>query len=164
MATIDGYYITVESEQPAYDVDITEQPVESGVNTSDHVQAKAAAMSISGYVTGDDAARIKEYLISAQNAGRIVEYDGRNYFSGLLKGLSTTHDYKTANGFAFSASLVAVRIAKASYVESLPPPIRAQAAPVISSGRKQVKSKAAGTKKEEVKKVEFKAGSPWAGA
>ncbi|MCZ8518888.1 phage baseplate protein [Paenibacillus caseinilyticus] len=161
MAILNGMYLMVEDEEPDYDIDVTEQPVEDNVNLVDHVQRKPVRMPISGLIVGEDAAQIRENLKSLQNNASIVEYDGRNYFVGLIKGLRTRHTNKVANGFEFSFTLVEVRIAEASYAESLPAPIRAQAAPVISSGRKQTKSKTA-KKTEEVQKVKFKAGSPWA--
>ncbi|WP_079908277.1 phage baseplate protein [Paenibacillus sp. 32352] len=161
MATIDGRYVFVEQEDPSYEVDVTEQPVEDNVSLTDHVQRKARTMNISGMIVGDDAAEIKEYLIRVQDSGSIVEYDGRNYFVGLLTGFTTSHNYKVGNGFTFSASLKEVVIAESSYIEKLPTPIRASAAPVISSGRKQTKTKK-GKKDEPVEKVKFKAGSPWA--
>ncbi len=88
-----------------------------------------------------------------------MEYDGRNYFVGLITSLKPKHNSRVANGFAFSMTLKEVRTAKTSYIETLEAPIRAQVAPVISSGRKQTKSR---KKDDEVKKVTFKAGSPWA--
>ncbi|KEQ22879.1 phage baseplate protein [Paenibacillus tyrfis] len=164
MATLDGRYILVEVEDPSHEVNVTEQPVEDNVNLTDHVQLKASSMSISGYIIGDDAAQIKQYLIDAMKAGSIVEYDGRNLFVGLITSISTKHDHRVANGFSFSMTLKEISIAEASYVETLPLPIKAQVAPVISSGRKQTKGKGKGKgkEKEEVQKVKFKAGSPWA--
>lgn len=159
MATINGRYILVESEDPSYAVDITDQPVEDDISLSDHVQRKPVSMNLSGYIVGEDAAQVRQYLIDTMNTGILVEFLGRNQFIGLIESLSTKHDYKTANGFSFSMSLKEVRVAKASYVETLPAPIRAQAAPVISAGRKQTKSKS--KKEQKVEKVKFKAGSPW---
>lgn len=161
MATIDGRYIFVEQEDPNYEVDVTEQPVENNVNLTDHVQRRARTMRISGMIVGDDAAEIKDYLIGVQDTGSIVEYDGRNYFVGLLTGFTTSHNYKVGNGFTFSASLQEVVVGDSSYIEMLPTPIRAETAPVISSGRKQTKTKN-GKKDEPVQKVKFKTGSPWA--
>ncbi|MBY0085776.1 MULTISPECIES: phage baseplate protein [Brevibacillus] len=164
MAMINGMYVLAESEDPKYEVDVTDQPVEDGIDTSDHVQRKPRAMDVSGYIVGDDAAQIREKLIALADKGEIVQFMGRNLFTGVIQSLSTKHDYKVANGFSFSLSLKEIRIAKSSYVETLPTPIKAAAAPVISSGRKQTKKKGKGDKKEEkkVEKVKFKAGSPWA--
>ncbi|WP_312118178.1 phage baseplate protein [Brevibacillus reuszeri] len=168
MATINGIYITVEDEQPDYQVDVTEQPVEENVNLVDHVQRKPQTLSLSGVIVGEDAAQTQEKIKQLMYAGTLVEYLGRVAFTGLITGFTTPRNYRIANGCNFSMTLKQISIAKASYTESLPAPIRAQAAPVISSGRKQSKSKGKGTtkkadkEKETVEKVKFKAGSPWA--
>ncbi|MED1784234.1 hypothetical protein P4V43_20645 [Brevibacillus fortis] len=163
MATINGMYVLAESEDPKYDFDVTDQPVEDGIDTSDHVQRKPRAMDVSGYIVGDDAAQIREKLIALGDNGDIVKFMGRNLFTGVIQSLSTKHDYKVANGFSFSLSLKEIRFAKSSYVETLPTPIKAAVAPVISSGRKQTKKKSKGDKEDKkVEKVKFKAGSPWA--
>ncbi|OPA77518.1 hypothetical protein BVG16_13785 [Paenibacillus selenitireducens] len=168
MAKIDGYYILVESEEPNYEVDITDQPVEKGINLTDHVKRRARTISLSGYIVGEDASRIRTYLLDAQDNGKIVQYQGRNTFKGLLGGFSTKHDYKTADGFPFTLKLVEIRFAESSYVDTLPPPVKSQAAPVVNAGRKQTKnakkSKKTSKKKDSktVQKVTFKKGSPWA--
>jgi hypothetical protein len=158
MALINGMYLLVESEEPSYDVDVTEQPIEKGVSIIDHVQRRARTMAISGFIVGDDASEIRNYLLACQDSGSIVQFDGRNFFVGLLTGLQTKHDYSVGDGFSFTATLREVLVAESSFVETLPEPVRAQAAPVISSGRKQTKSTSSAT----VEKVAFVAGSPWA--
>nr|WP_284646780.1 hypothetical protein [Paenibacillus chinjuensis] len=50
-------------------MDVTEQPVESGINISDHVQPKARFMTITGYVVGDDAAEKRAAIIALMNRG-----------------------------------------------------------------------------------------------
>ncbi|MED1801778.1 phage baseplate protein [Brevibacillus porteri] len=162
MATINGMYVLAESEDPVYEVDITDQPVEDGIDTSDHVQRKPRAMGVSGFIVGDDAAEIRERLIALADKGETVVFIGRNLFTGVIQSLNTKHDYKVANGFAFSLSLKEIRVVKSSYVETLPTPIKAAVAPVISSGRKQTKQKKGDKEKEKVEKVKFKAGTPWA--
>ncbi|MBW7452437.1 phage baseplate protein [Paenibacillus sepulcri] len=176
MAKLDGYYILVESEDPAYDNEVTKQPVEKGVNLTDHVQRAPRSMPLSGVVAGPDAAKTKDYLTRSSDSGRIVKYVGRNSFTGLITGLTTSHDNTVADGFNFSFTLIEVQIATSTPVSQLPAPMKSQAAPVISSGTKQPKTKddkkkktsstsgkAAPKKKEkpEVKKVQFKKGSKW---
>ncbi|MEW9702822.1 phage baseplate protein [Paenibacillus sp. SI8] len=161
MAYLNGYYITVESEEPDFEVDITEQPVENGMNMTDHVQRKASSMNISGVILGEDAAQIRKVFQGFMDSGTVVEFDGRNYFTGLIQSLSTKHDYTVSDGYTFSMSLKEIGIAESSYIGSLPAPIRAEAAPIVSSGTKQTKS-AKGKTDEKVEKVTFKAGSPWA--
>lgn len=161
MATINGMYVLVESEDPKFEVEVTDQPVENGINVSDHVQRKPYTMDISGFIVGEDAAQIREKIKTISESGELVEFQGRNLFSGLIVSFSTNHTNRVANGFAFSLSMKEIRTAKSSYVETLPMPIKAQVAPVVSAGRKQTKKKqaAATTKVENVK---FKAGTPWA--
>jgi hypothetical protein len=166
MATIDGNYILVESEDPSYNIDVTDQPVEDNIDLTDHVKRKARTMQITGFILGDDAGEKREAILYAMENASIVEYDGRNYFVGLISGFSTKHDNQTANGFSFSMSLKEIRIAEASYIETLPEVIRTQAAPIISSGRKETKESSSSAKSSTaqpgVQKVKFVAGSPFA--
>ncbi|MFF0831027.1 phage baseplate protein [Brevibacillus sp. NPDC003359] len=161
MAMINGMYVLVESEDPKFEVDVTDQPVEDGINVSDHVQRKPYTMDISGFIVGDDAAQIREKIKAIAANGELVEFQGRNLFSGLIVSFVTSHTNRVANGFAFSLSMKEIRTAKSSYVETLPMPIKAQVAPVVSAGRKQTKKKK-GTAEKKVEKVKFKAGTPWA--
>ncbi|MEK4520017.1 phage baseplate protein [Paenibacillus sp. FSL H8-0122] len=176
MALIDGKYITVQSESPDFPVTATEQPVEKGINLVDHVQAQARTISLSGIISGPDAAKTRAYLITAKDKGQIVKYVGRNAFTGIITGFSTPTDYTTANGMTFSLELREIRIAASSYVDTLPPPIKAQAAPIVNSGTKQTKDKSSKDKpkdkgkgkdkdkdknKDKVEKVKFKSGSKW---
>lgn len=162
MATINGMYVLAEAEDPRYEVDATDQPVEDGVSLTDHVQIKPTIMDVTGYIVGDDAAQIRENIKTLLKSGEIVTFQGRNIFTGLIISFSSNHTYKVANGFPFSLSLKEIRIAKSSFVESLPTPIKAAAAPVISSGRKQMKQKPGklteGTTVDRNKLLE---GSPW---
>ncbi|MUG24773.1 hypothetical protein GNQ08_20605 [Paenibacillus macerans] len=170
MATIDGNYIWIEKEDPTFDVDITTQPVEKDIDMTDHVQRKARTMSLNGAVAGPDAARILTYLKKCSDTGQVVKYVGRMAFTGIISGLSTSHDYTIADGYSFSFTLTEVRVAQSSYVDKLPVPVKAQAAKIVNSGVKQTKSKkstgskktAKSTDKKKVEKVKFKKGSPWA--
>lgn len=159
MALINGMYVLVETEDPKFEVEVTDQPVEDGIDISDHVQRKPHTMDITGVIVGDDAAQIREKIKAIAEKGELVEFQGRNLFSGRIVSFATSHTHRIANGFAFSLSMKEIRTAKSSYVETLPAPIRAQAAPVVSAGRKQTKKKKAGKSPEKVK---FKAGTPWA--
>ncbi|GAC41700.1 phage baseplate protein [Paenibacillus popilliae] len=169
MAKIDKHYILVESENPSYPVDVTEQPVEKGVNLTDHVQRQARTMGVSGYVVGPDAAKVLAYLRKASDTGKIVKYVGRIAFSGVITELATTHTYSIANGYSISFMMREIRIAKASRASKLPAPVRSQAALIVKAGTKKQKKKGAGktkiiksTSKEKTQKVKFKPGSKWA--
>jgi hypothetical protein len=181
MAKIDGYTITVETETPGYEVAITSQPIEKGEDVTDHVQPKASSLNLSGRVAGPDAAKIHSYLVSAMKTGKIVSFSGRTAFKGLIESFTPPRDYKIANGFTFSMTLVEVPIATSSFVSKLPAPIKVQAAKVVSAGVKQTKSKTSKNKTSKSKTskgknatakgknqaakvsvVKFKEGSKWA--
>lgn len=162
MATLDGYTITVETETPGYEVDITSQPVEKSVDVTDHVQPKARTLELSGRVVGPEAAKIHAYLIKTMESGTIVNYVGRTFFTGLIASFSAPRDYKIADGFNFSLSLTEIRIATASYVSALPTPVKVQASQVVSAGVKQTKSKSSTKSTTPTTVVAFKAGSKWA--
>jgi hypothetical protein len=142
MATINEMYLLVESEDPQYGVDVTDQPVETGINLTDHVRRKPIGFAISGFIVGPDAAQIRATLIKYMETGELVYFDGRNAFKGLITDISTKHDYKVANGYSFTMSLKEIRIAQSSYTLNLPQPVKLQVAPVVSAGRKQTKTKA----------------------
>lgn len=170
MAKIDGYYLLVEKEDSDFEVDITQQPVEKGIDISDHVQRKARTLSISGIVSGDKAAETHQFLVESQDSGKIVNYVGRTTMKGLLSGLSTSRDYTTADGFTYSVTITEILIAASSFVNNLPSPVKAQVAPIVNSGVKQTKTNNKDAnkkttqktaKKAKVKKVKPDKGSIW---
>jgi len=163
MAILSGHRITVETESPGYEVDITTQPIERSVDVTDHVQPRARTLELSGRVVGPEAAKIHSFIVKAMESGQIVSYTGRTTFRGLIGSFSAPRDYKVADGFTFSMQLTEVRIATSSYVAMLPTPIKVQAAKVATAGVKQTKSKspAKGKSKEPVTVVKFKEGSKW---
>lgn len=148
MALIDGKYITVESESPSFPVTVTEQPVEKGITLIDHVQPQARMLSLSGVIVGPEAAKIRAYIIGAKDKGQIINYIGRNQFKGLITDFSTGHEYTIADGFTFSMELREIRIATSSYVDTLPAPIKTQAAKIVNSGTKQTKEKSSSKNKK----------------
>ncbi|PAD73668.1 phage baseplate protein [Paenibacillus campinasensis] len=177
MATINGHYLMVEDESYDFSVDVTEQPVEKDIDVTDHVQRKPRVLSLTGSVV-ENAAKIETFLKEASEKGTLVRYVGRTTFSGLITGFAPTRSYRNATGFDFSLSIKEIRIATTSYVNDLPVPIKAQTVKIVNSGTKQTKNKkksksssksktknkkaSKAATKEQVKRVKFKPGSPWA--
>ncbi|WP_196426464.1 phage baseplate protein [Paenibacillus campinasensis] len=147
MAKIDDHYILVESENPTFENEITSQPVEKGVDVSDHVQRKPRTLNLTGFVAGPDASKTREYLKNASDKGRVVWYSGRNTMQGVITGLNTTHDSTVGDGFAFAFTIQEIRVAAPNPAEKLDPPTRAQAAPIINAGVKTTKGKKAASSK-----------------
>jgi hypothetical protein len=168
MAKLDGFYILVETEDPVFPNEVTDQPVEKGVPLSDHVQRQARSVALSGVIVGADAVKVRSYLISASDNGKLVKYVGRIAFNGVISGLATSHSHKIANGFTFSFTLREIRIAETSAAGKLPAAVKSQAAPIINAGTKKTKSTGASKSKNSTKKakeatqkVTFVAGSKW---
>lgn len=145
MASINGRYIMTEKEDLSYNVEITQQPVEKGIDISDHVQRKARTLSISGLVAGVDAAEMHRFLTDCQDQGEIVNFIGRTTMRGLLSGLSTSRDYTVADGFTYSVTITEVLIASTSYAGNLPLGVKTQTGNVGSSGLKQTKNSGSGS-------------------
>lgn len=141
MASINGRYILAEKEDLTYEVDITQQPVEREIDVSDHVQRKARTLSISGVVSGTNAAEMHRFLTDCQDKGTLVSFVGRTTMRGLLSGLSTSRDYTVADGFTYSVTITEVLFASSS-TEKLAADVKAQTAKVASSGLKQTKNSA----------------------
>lgn len=162
MAKIDNYYVLAETETPDFSNEIPSQPVEKGVNVSDHVQRKPRSLSVSGFVAGPTSDKTLDFLKSASDRGKIVWFTGRTTMQGVITALSTTHDKSVGNGFAFSLTIVEIQIATSTPAAKLDPPTRAQAAPIINSGikkkkeskpKKAAKEKKASSKKKKEKKA-----------
>ena len=137
----------VESENPEQSNEITDNPVEDGVNISDHVRPGPMSFSITGTVTGDDAGQKVEMLRQYANSGQLLRYVGRNVFENMeIETLSTTHDVEVRNGFKFDISLKQVRIAvKKETQYTGPDPITkketaTQVKTVANKGTQQVKA------------------------
>ncbi|MEJ8306666.1 phage baseplate protein [Saccharibacillus sacchari] len=164
MAKIDNFYVLVESENPSFENEVPSQPVEKGVNVSDHVQRKPRLLAISGFVAGPTSDKTLAFLKSASDRGKIVWFTGRTTMQGVITGFSTTHDSNVGNGFGFSLTIVEIQIATSTPAEKLDPPTRAQAAPIINSGVKKKKEskpkKAEKTKKDSKKKNGKKESKP----
>lgn len=140
MATINGIHILVETEDPSYEIEVTEQPVESGLDLMDHVRSKAKTMNISGIIVSEnpkEAGQIRQNILNLMEAGTLIVYEGRNRFYGILTSFRSTHTHQIADGMSFSASLKEVRIARTAEIGSQSFPVSTETAPVTVSGVQQ---------------------------
>lgn len=140
MATLGGHVIHVITEDPSYSVNITQHPVESGIDLTDHVERKPTTMALTGMILGPEASDIRDQLIEAMMAGTPLDYFGRNAFrSALLARFDTTHDKDVANGYRFVATLQQVRVAQPSYAPLMNDPILlTEAKDTTNAGRQQL--------------------------
>ena len=116
MATINGLYVFVDSEEVSFNVEATEHPVESGIDITDHVRRKAFTLTISGEIVGKNANSTLSKLKQIHNNGELCKYSGRNAISNcLITSFATGHPNTIWGGCKFSMTLKEVRTATTSY-------------------------------------------------
>ena len=101
----------IESENPNDSVEVTDKPVESGQDVSDHVKQNPSMLSIKGRMT-EDAAHKLQRLRQYQRDGALLTYIGRNIYSNMvIVDLDREHGASNRLGFDFNITLKEVRIA-----------------------------------------------------
>ncbi|ALS27198.1 LysM domain-containing protein [Paenibacillus sp. 32O-W] len=139
MAKLGGHEIHVISENPIFEIDAPQYPVEKGIDLTDHVERRAVEMEITGKILGPKAASIRGQLVGAMNAGKLVNFTGRNAFKqALILSFSTEHDHEVANGYRFTAVIREVRIAEPSYPVLSNKATQSQAKSLTSAGKQQL--------------------------
>lgn len=153
MATLGNVRIdAVTTEKPERSVKITDHSVENGADISDHATSQPYKLSITGVVSGKDAAaRLKklEYYMEAKIP---IAFICRNYVGGvLIESFNSDHGPSLGGGFGFTMMLKHIRIAHAAQIAALSVPAKVQVKPVGSTGLKQ-KQKPSDKKKTDAKK------------
>jgi hypothetical protein len=120
MATIAGVEIHVETESPAYMVNIMTHPVEEGLAITDHVQQMPIGLSLTGQILNPNASEKRDRLRVAMNSGELVVYLGRNSaYTMLISSMHCDHTHRIANGFSFTMELIETRIVRVLQEASL---------------------------------------------
>lgn len=135
---LQGYLIHGVSEDWDVPGDLPSQPVEDGMDLTDHVTVGAMSLSLSGILTRPTPERVQvliDRLESWKAAGTRLQYEGSKIVQNVaIKDFKYSKDAKTRNGYNFSMTLVQIRVGKPSYVKTTAP---AATKPVTSAGQKQ---------------------------
>ncbi len=118
MATINGMYLFVESEDINFTMDITSNPTEQGIDLTDHAEREPIELSVSGMLLDSERTTAYEQYTKLRNwqlACKQVKYVGRNIFTGVITDISKSNDYTVANGAPISLTLKEIRIANSPY-------------------------------------------------
>lgn len=132
---IDGYEIDVaESEEHTFENDVTEHPVESGADITDHVRARAIVVTVEGIVSDtplEALARRRNELVeiggetfakpSEEAFARLLEINDsrepitietslKTYSDMVLQSLSAPRNAGTGEALRFSATFKQVRL------------------------------------------------------
>ncbi|MBR5823724.1 MAG: LysM peptidoglycan-binding domain-containing protein [Paludibacteraceae bacterium] len=119
MATINGMYIFVENEDYSYNVEVTDHVVETGIEITDHVQAKATTLSITGEIVGENSETVKNKLKQLEHSGTICKFVGRNTLANcIITNFTPTYTVDIWGGCGFSMSLKEVRTASTSFTST----------------------------------------------
>ena len=115
MALLNGIYIFVKNENVDYALDVTDHPVEKGINISDHARRQSYTISLSGEIVGEDAAKKRSQVETMLNNASLISYQGRNIkTNGIIKSFSTGHPYSIKGGCSFEMTIKEVRVANSS--------------------------------------------------
>lgn len=117
MAYINNIYIFIQDEQVSRGVDISEHPVESGLNLVDNIKRNPVTISISGEIVGENAANDLSRLMSLHQNGKLINYSGRNILkNAVIERFDTSHPIDIYGGCAFDMELREIRVAKPAYI------------------------------------------------
>lgn len=106
----------IEQENPRDSATVTDNPVESGQDVSDHVKQNPSTISLRGHMT-TDAARKLAILQQYKKEGKLLTYIGRNlYHNMVIKDIDRSHGKDNRYGFSFDIKLKNIRIATAKEV------------------------------------------------
>ena len=133
----------IESENPKDSVIVTDKPVESGQDVSDHIKQNPSIINIRGQMT-EDAVDKLQVLKKYQKEGTLLKYVGRNVYSNMvIEEIDREHGTRNRLGFQFNIKLKQVRIATAKEVEinMASPKDATKVKPVTNKGKQQPKQK-----------------------
>lgn len=103
---------TINKETVGRSSTVTDNPVESGENISDHVFRQPRTIQLAGTVV--DGAQAIATLDAMWKKGDVLTYTGRNRIENLvIQQLQSTHEAKNRKGFSFTAALKQVSVAVA---------------------------------------------------
>lgn len=117
IAYINNTYVFVQDEQVTRGVEISEHPVESGLDLTDNIKRNPVTISISGEIVGKNAASDLSLLMSLHQNGKLVKYSGRNILkNAVIESFDTSHPIDIYGGCAFDMELREIRVAKPAYI------------------------------------------------
>lgn len=139
----DVEFDVIESENPKDSVTVTDKPVESGQDVSDHIKQNPSIINLKGQMT-EDAVDKLQVLKKYQKEGTLLKYVGRNVYPNMvIEEIDREHGTRNRLGFQFNIKLKQVRIATAKEVEinMASPKDATKVKPVTNKGKQQPKQK-----------------------
>lgn len=127
MIHIDGYPIDAAlSQEPTFDADVTEYPVEKGADVTDHVQARPVILAVEGIVsdtpigavadlrppgsTPSFDTRVRLFEIWNRREPVTVETETATYDNMVMQSFSVPEDGSTGEACRFRATFKQIRL------------------------------------------------------
>lgn len=116
MAYINNFYVFVESENITRGVQVSQHPVEQGLDITDNVKRSPISLSISGEIVGNNASTVLSSLQSLHHSGKYVKYSGRNIVkNAIIETFDTGHPNTITGGCSFNMTIKEIRVANSAY-------------------------------------------------
>lgn len=157
-AKLGGIEFTIISSENITDsASVTDNPVESGQDVSDHVKQNPSELSLTGIMVGGDESnkfmKLKEY----KEDGKLLYYIGReSHPSMIITNIQRNYDVSNKDGFGFDLSLKQVRISSAKMVQIRVSAPKKAGKPKPSTGKSKKKAKKGTARKKVSTKVKKK--------
>ncbi|MGJ0848193.1 phage baseplate protein [Tissierella praeacuta] len=114
----DVEFTVVEVENVKDSANITDNPVESGQDVSDHIQQNPSYINIKGQMIGENAPSDLEKLKQYMKDGELLTYIGRNIYKNMvIEDIDRIHGVQNKTGYSFDIKLKQIRIAVAKEIE-----------------------------------------------
>lgn len=117
MALINDIYVFVENESVRREAQVSQHPVEEGIDLTDHVKRSPIILSLTGAIVGDGYEDDVLNLDKMQRSGELIEYVGVNLLSdAVITSFATEHTGEIRGGCRFSMEIHEIRIAASPFV------------------------------------------------
>lgn len=117
MALINDIYLFVETELVKRESQVSQHPVEEGIDLTDHVRRSPIILSLTGSLVGEDYENDILRLDEMQRSGRLMEYVGVNMISdAIIMFFTTEHTGEIRGGCRFTMEICEIRIAASPFV------------------------------------------------
>lgn len=118
MAFINDVYVFLEEEDTSRSIEVSEHPVEKGMNIADNIKSNPATVSFSGEIVGENYKSSLNKLIDLQKSGKLVKYSGCSILkNAIIERIDVSHSVSIHGGCKISIDIREIRIAKPAYID-----------------------------------------------
>lgn len=116
MALLEDWYLFVKDESISSDVEVSEHPVEKGLDITDNVKRNPIVLSLSGEIVGKNSAQKVKKIRACHQKGTFVTYLGINILkNALITKFNVSYSNTVSGGCTFNMELKEIRLAQSPY-------------------------------------------------